>query len=149
MSSGAGYLETKLNNLSLSRSAWKGLMNCVFITTMIFSTILFDFTISLLRRHFCGFDIVVYTPDSSSNDSTNLVWYGVFMTHFVTVLSFAANSTYEGSKSSTHYLSDKNRFDVLSKGPSSGISPRCRELVPDEGPLLEMSNLFLSALATY
>ncbi len=44
----------------------------------------------------------------------------------------------EGSKSSTHYLSDKNRFDVLSKGPSSGIS------VPDEGPLLEMSNLFLS-----
>ena len=26
----------------------------------------------------------------------------------------------EGSKSSTHYLSDKNRFDVSSKGPSSG-----------------------------
>ena len=25
--------------------------------------------------------------------------------------------TSEGSKSSTHYLSDKNRFDVLSKGP--------------------------------
>ena len=28
----------------------------------------------------------------------------------------------EGSKSSTHYLNDKNRFDVSSKGPSSGIS---------------------------
>ena len=42
----------------------------------------------------------------------------------------------EGSKSSTHYLGDKNRFDVSSKGPSSGI--------PDEGPLLETSNLFLS-----
>ena len=28
----------------------------------------------------------------------------------------------EGSKSSTHYLSDTNRFDVSSKGPSSGIS---------------------------
>ncbi len=26
------------------------------------------------------------------------------------------------SKSSTHYLSDKNRFDVSGKGPSSGIS---------------------------
>ncbi len=42
----------------------------------------------------------------------------------------------EGSKSSTHYLSDKNTFDVSSKGPSS-------ELIPDEGPLLETSNLFL------
>ncbi len=31
-------------------------------------------------------------------------------------------STSEGSKSSTHYLGDKNRFDVSSKGPSSGIS---------------------------
>ena len=38
----------------------------------------------------------------------------------------------EGSKSSTHYLSVKNRFDVSSKGPS------------DEGALLETSNLFLS-----
>ena len=28
----------------------------------------------------------------------------------------------EGSKSSTHYLGDKNRFDISSKGPSSGIS---------------------------
>ena len=29
----------------------------------------------------------------------------------------------EGSKSSTHFLGDKNRFDVSSKGgPSSGIS---------------------------
>ena len=35
--------------------------------------------------------------------------------------------TSEGSKSSTHYLGDKNRFDVSSKGP-----------------LLETSNLFLS-----
>ncbi len=38
------------------------------------------------------------------------------------------------SKSSTHYLSDTNRFDVSSKGPSSGIT-----LIPDEGPLLETS----------
>ncbi len=38
--------------------------------------------------------------------------------------------TSEGSKSSTHYLSDKNRFDV--------------SLIPDEGPLLETSNPFLS-----
>ena len=30
--------------------------------------------------------------------------------------------TSEGSKSSTHYLGDKNRFDVSSKGPLSGIS---------------------------
>ncbi len=30
--------------------------------------------------------------------------------------------TSERSKSSTHYLGDKNRFDVSSKGPSSGIS---------------------------
>ena len=28
--------------------------------------------------------------------------------------------TSEGSKSSTHYLSDTNRLDVSSKGPSSG-----------------------------
>ena len=28
----------------------------------------------------------------------------------------------EGSKSSTHYLSDTNRFDVSSKGPSLGIN---------------------------
>ena len=27
-----------------------------------------------------------------------------------------------GSKSFTHYLNDKNRFDLSSKGPSSGIS---------------------------
>ncbi len=33
----------------------------------------------------------------------------------------------EGSKSSTHYLSDTNRFDVSSKGPSSGIS-----VIPDD-----------------
>jgi hypothetical protein len=32
----------------------------------------------------------------------------------------------EGSKSSTHYLGDKNRFDVSSKGPSSGISVKRR-----------------------
>ena len=32
------------------------------------------------------------------------------------------SSKLEGSKSSTHYLGDKNRFDVSSKGPSSGIS---------------------------
>ncbi len=28
----------------------------------------------------------------------------------------------EGGKSSTHYLCNTNRFDVLSKGPLSGIS---------------------------
>ena len=68
--------------------------------------------------------------------------------------------TSEGSESSTHYLSDKNRFDVSSKGPSSGISVGRRafgkkglweegpgisvETRADEGPLLETSNLFLS-----
>ena len=30
--------------------------------------------------------------------------------------------TSKGIKSSTHYLGDKNRFNVSSKGPSSGIS---------------------------
>ncbi len=30
--------------------------------------------------------------------------------------------TLEGSKGITHYLGDKNRFDVSSEGPSSGIS---------------------------
>ena len=45
----------------------------------------------------------------------------------------------EGSKGITHYLGDKNRFDVSSEGPSSGIT-----LIPDEGPSLETSNLFLS-----
>ena len=47
----------------------------------------------------------------------------------------------EGSKSCAHYLSDTNRFDVSSKGPSPGISVT---LIPDEGPLLETSNLFVS-----
>ncbi len=47
----------------------------------------------------------------------------------------------KSSKSSTHYLSDANRFDVSSKGPSSGISVT---LIPDEGPLLETSNLLVS-----
>ncbi len=41
-------------------------------------------------------------------------------------VEFQCSSCYilnaKGSKSSTHYLGDKNRFDVLSKGPSSGIS---------------------------
>ncbi len=44
--------------------------------------------------------------------------------------SAALSSKSEGSKSSTHYLGDKNRFDVST--------------FPDEGPLLETSNLFLS-----
>ena len=30
--------------------------------------------------------------------------------------------TSKSSKSSTHYLADTNRFDVSSKGPSSGVS---------------------------
>ncbi len=34
----------------------------------------------------------------------------------------ATNIGSVGSKSSTHYLGDKNRFDVSSNGPSSGIS---------------------------
>ncbi len=41
------------------------------------------------------------------------------------MLSFIHHSELKnsgGSKSSTHYLGDKNRFDVSSKGPSSGIS---------------------------
>ncbi len=33
----------------------------------------------------------------------------------------------KSSKTSTHYLSDTNRFDVSSKGPSSGISVGGRE----------------------
>ncbi len=37
-------------------------------------------------------------------------------------LSYLFIFTSEGSKSSTHYLGDKNRFDVSSEGPSSGIS---------------------------
>ncbi len=41
---------------------------------------------------------------------------------FVPSIWKAADITSEGSKSSTHYLGDKNRFDVSSKGPSSGIS---------------------------
>ena len=35
----------------------------------------------------------------------------------------AGITTSEGSKSSTHYLSDKNRFDVSSKGPLNGNPP--------------------------
>ena len=50
-------------------------------------------------------------------------------------------TTSEGSKSYTHYLSDTNRFDVSSKGPSSEISVK---LIPDEGPLLETSKVFVS-----
>ena len=57
------------------------------------------------------------------------------------MISYGDNIS-EGSKSSTHYLSDTNRFDVSSKGPSSGISGIT--LIPDEGPLLETSNLFVS-----
>ncbi len=37
-------------------------------------------------------------------------------------LLYIGNVIEGGSKSSTHYLSDANRFDVSSKGPSSGIS---------------------------
>ncbi len=37
-------------------------------------------------------------------------------------LCLTKNSTSEGSKGITHYPGDKNRFDVSSKGPSSGIS---------------------------
>ena len=36
-----------------------------------------------------------------------------------TVAKVFEKLTSEGSKSSTHYLSDTNRFDVSSKGPSS------------------------------
>ena len=49
-------------------------------------------------------------------------------------------TTSEGSKGITHYLGDKNRFDVSSEGPSSDFVT----LIPDEGPSLETSNLFLS-----
>ena len=48
-------------------------------------------------------------------------------------------------QNSTHYLSDTNKFYVSSKGPSSGISRISGiTLIPDQGPLLEMSNLFVS-----
>ena len=66
----------------------------------------------------------------------------------------AFTSISEGSKSSTHYQSDTNRLDVSSKGPSSGISVITNStlivtllivtLIPDEGPLLETANLFVS-----
>ena len=62
----------------------------------------------------------------------------------------SVGSGYQHQKgaSSTHYLSDKNRFDISSKGPSSGISvdegPTKGRRRADEGPLLETSNLFLS-----
>ena len=36
----------------------------------------------------------------------------------------------EGSKSSTHYLGDKNRFDVSSKGPSSGHTNSSSKIQP-------------------
>ena len=49
--------------------------------------------------------------------SHNLEFY-VVNTRAPTGLSLKS----QGSKSSTHYLSDKNRFDSSSKGPSSGIS---------------------------
>ena len=42
---------------------------------------------------------------------------------FVTFNCISTQNTSEGSKSSTHYLGDKNRFDVSSKGPSSGRAP--------------------------
>ncbi len=46
----------------------------------------------------------------------------------------------EGSKSSTHYLGDKNRFDVSSKGHFVG-NYSSGTLIPDEGPLLETWNI--------
>ena len=50
----------------------------------------FDFRISLIRRGFFGFDVVVIILAISNDDSTNFVWCSLFMTHFATVFSFAA-----------------------------------------------------------
>ncbi len=36
----------------------------------------------------------------------------------------------ERSKRSTHYLGDKNRFDVSSKGPTKGLCEPCLSLLP-------------------
>ena len=49
------------------------------------------------------------------------------------------NSWPASSKGSTQYLNDTNRFDISSKGPSSGSVT----LIPNEGHLLETSNLFV------
>ena len=43
-------------------------------------------------------------------------------------------------KGSTHYLGDKQDFDVSSESPSSGISPL---VIPDEEPSLETSKFRL------
>ena len=79
--------------------------------------------------------------------SCQVSWIYYAKTEYESIISLTfirknpAYTTREGSKSSTHYLSDTNRFDVSSKGPSSGISVT---LIPDEGSLLETSNLFVS-----
>ncbi len=65
--------------------------------------------------------------------------------HNSSFLRDGLESSLEGSKSSTYYLNDTNRFDVPSKGPSSGISREFNShSTPDEGHLLETSNLFVS-----
>ncbi len=46
----------------------------------------------------------------------------VILTHFNSWPVWVADINIRRDKSSTHYLGDKNRFDVSSKGPSSGIS---------------------------
>ncbi len=58
------------------------------------------------------------------------------------IIHTEAKTTSEGSKSSTHYLCDTNRFDVSNKGPLSFLSKD--PLIHDEGPLRETSNLFVS-----
>ncbi len=53
----------------------------------------------------------------SPADFEDEILYGIVITEVVDYIKES-----ESNKSSTHYLSDKNRFDVLSKGLSSGIS---------------------------
>ncbi len=52
---------------------------------------------------YCRFEFSAWYPDEN------------------TTVQFSVSRS-EGSKGITHYLGNKNRFDVSSKGPSSGIS---------------------------
>ncbi len=70
-----------------------------------------------------GFPSVVF-PALVFITCTITVAFGSFATNSNTVLIQIRKKIItflEGSESSTHYLGDKNRFDVSSKGPSSGI----------------------------
>ena len=69
----------------------------------------------LLLRQYCSMSEIAGCNKNNCNMA-----FGSLNVHVV--ISRDIQKTSEGSKSSTHYLCDKNRFDVSSKGPSSGIS---------------------------